>query len=70
MEEHGSNVALLHHRDQELSELQTREAETQAMLAELRGEVRALKDSATRSEHKVTLAKREVSFLQAMVVRI
>ncbi|KAI0739854.1 spindle assembly checkpoint component Mad1 [Daedaleopsis nitida] len=67
MEEHGSNVALLRHREQELSESQTREVETRATLKELRAEVRALKDRATHSEHKVSLAEREISFLQAMV---
>ncbi|TFK81214.1 MAD-domain-containing protein [Polyporus arcularius HHB13444] len=67
MEEHGSNVALLRHREQEITELQTRDAEAQETLKELRAEIRALKDRVTRSEHKVTLAEREVSFLQAMV---
>lgn len=69
MEEHGSNVALLRHREQEITELQTRETEAQEQLKDLRAEVRALKDHAMRSEHKVTLAEREVSFLQAMLVR-
>ncbi len=69
MEEHGSNVALLRHREQEITELQTRDAEAQETLKELRAEIRTLKDRVTRSEHKVTLAEREVSFLQAMVVR-
>ncbi|KAI0740089.1 MAD-domain-containing protein [Earliella scabrosa] len=67
MEEHGSNVALLRHREQELSALQDREAETQETLKELHAKVRALKDRATRSEHKVPLAEREVNFLKAMV---
>ena len=69
MEEHGSNVALLRHREQEISVLQTRDEETQGTIKELRTEIGALKDRATRSEHKVALAKREISFLQAMVVR-
>ncbi|RPD52551.1 MAD-domain-containing protein [Lentinus tigrinus ALCF2SS1-7] len=67
MEEHGSNVALLRHREQEITELQAREAEAQKTSKDLRAQVRALKDQATRSEHKVTLAEREVSFLQAML---
>ena len=37
-------------------------------IKELRAEVRSLKDRATRSEHKASLAQREISFLQAMVV--
>ena len=69
MEEHGSNVALLRHRDQELSVLQTRDEETGSTIKELRAEISALKDRATRSEHKVTLATREINFLQAMLVR-
>ncbi|KAI0704400.1 spindle assembly checkpoint component Mad1 [Cerioporus squamosus] len=67
MEEHGSNVALLRHREQEITELQRREVEAQQASKELRAQVRALKDRATRSEHKVILAEREISFLQAMV---
>ncbi|KAI9065686.1 MAD-domain-containing protein [Trametes sanguinea] len=67
LEEHGSNVALLRHREKELEESQAREAEAQSMIKELRAEVRSLKDRATRSEHKVSLAQREISFLQAMV---
>ncbi|TBU44830.1 MAD-domain-containing protein [Dichomitus squalens] len=67
MEEHGSNVALLRHREQELSGLQEREARAQETVKELRAEVRELKDRALRSEHKASLVEREVSFLQAMV---
>ncbi|KAI0357178.1 MAD-domain-containing protein [Trametes cingulata] len=67
LEEHGSNVALLRHREQELAESQTREAEAQDTIKELRAEVRSLKDKVTRSNHKVSLAEREISFLQAMV---
>lgn len=68
LEEHGSNVALLHHREQELEASQTREAEAQDTIKDLRSEVRTLKDTVTRSNHKVSLAEREISFLQAMVV--
>ncbi|CDO77832.1 hypothetical protein BN946_scf184714.g7 [Trametes cinnabarina] len=67
LEEHGSNVALLRHREKELEKSQTHEAEAQTTIKELRAEVRSLKDRATRSEHKVSLAQREISFLQAMV---
>ncbi|KAH9938791.1 MAD-domain-containing protein [Epithele typhae] len=67
MEEHGSNVALLKRRDHELAEVQEREAAAQETIKKLHAEVRTLKDRATRSEHKVTLADREVSFLQAML---
>ncbi|KAL1942225.1 hypothetical protein VTO73DRAFT_6289 [Trametes versicolor] len=67
LEEHGSNVALLHHREQELEASQTREAEAQDTIKDLRSEVRTLKDTVTRSNHKVSLAEREISFLQAMV---
>ena len=70
MEEHGSNVALLRHRDQTISELQTREAQVQETVKSLRDEVRDLKDKAARSEHKAALSEREVSFLQAMVVSL
>ena len=69
MEEHGSNVALLRHREQELSELQERETRAEDTVKQLRNEVRDLKDRALRSEHKASLAEREVSFfLQAMLV--
>ncbi|KAI0324181.1 MAD-domain-containing protein [Cubamyces sp. BRFM 1775] len=67
LEEHGSSVALLQHREQELSESQAREAEAEDTIKDLRAEVRSLKDRATRSEHKISLAQREISFLQAMV---
>ncbi|KAI0776999.1 mitotic checkpoint protein-domain-containing protein [Trametes elegans] len=67
LEEHGSTVALLRHREQELEESQAREVQTQDALKELRSQVRTLKDRATRSEHKVALAQREINFLQAMV---
>ncbi|KAI1786094.1 MAD-domain-containing protein [Ganoderma leucocontextum] len=67
MEEHGSNVALLRHRDQTISELQTREAQVQETVKSLRNEIRDLKDRAARSEHKSALSEREVSFLQAMM---
>ncbi|KAI0631745.1 MAD-domain-containing protein [Trametes polyzona] len=67
LEEHGSNVALLRHREQELVESQQREADAQETIKELRAEVRSLKDKVTRNQHKVSLAEREISFLQAMV---
>ena len=70
MEEHGSNVALLRHREQELSELQERETRAEDTMKQLRNEVRDLKDRALRSEHKASLAEREVSFLQAMLVSL
>lgn len=70
MEEHGSNVALLRHRDQTISELQAREAQVQDTVKRLQDEVRAFKDGAARAEHKVALYEREVSFLQAMVVSL
>ena len=70
MEEHGSTLALLRHREQETEELATRDAATQETVKKLTAEVRTLKDRATRSEHKVTLAEREASFLQAMLVSI
>ncbi|KAI0367856.1 MAD-domain-containing protein [Pilatotrama ljubarskyi] len=67
LEEHGSKMALLRHREQELVESQAREAEAQESIKDLRSEVRSLKDKLTRSNHKVSLAEREISFLQAMV---
>ena len=68
MEEHGSNVALLRHREQELSDLQERETRAEETIKQLRNEVHDLKDRASRSEHKASLAEREVSFLQVMLV--
>ena len=68
-EEHGSNVALLRHREQGITELQTCSTKAQEQLKDLRAEVRTLKHYTMRSEHKVTLAEREVSFLQAILVR-
>ena len=65
-----SNVALLRHREQELSELQERETRAEDTVKQLRNEVRDLKDRALRSEHKASLAEREVSFLQAMLVSL
>ena len=70
MEEHGSNVALLRHREQTISGLQTREAHVQELAKNLRDEVRDLKDRAARSEHKAALSEHEVSFLQAMVASL
>ncbi|OJT05808.1 Spindle assembly checkpoint component mad1 [Trametes pubescens] len=67
LEEHGSNMALLRHREQELEASQTRETSAQETIKDLRSEVRALKDIVTRSNHKISLAEREISFLQAMV---
>ena len=68
MEDHGSTLALLQHREQSLKELIERETAAQETIKKLRAEVRVLKDRATRSDHKVSLAEREVSFLKAMVV--
>ncbi|KAI8976346.1 MAD-domain-containing protein [Trametes punicea] len=67
LEEHGSNVALLRHREQELRESQAREAEAQNTIKKLRSEVGSLKDKWMRSEHKNLLAQREIGFLQAML---
>ncbi|KAH9896012.1 hypothetical protein C8Q73DRAFT_773799 [Cubamyces lactineus] len=65
LEEHGSSVALLQHREQELTESQAREADAEGTIKELRAEVRSLKDRATRSEHKVSLAQREIASFNA-----
>ena len=70
MEEHGSNVALLRHHEQELSELQERETRAEDTMKQLHNEVRDLKDRALRSEHEASLAEREVSFLQAMLASL
>ena len=70
MEDHGSTVALLQRREQELKEVSEREAAAQEANKKLRSEVRMWKDRATRSEHKVSLAEREISFLQAMLVSL
>ncbi|KAI0822086.1 MAD-domain-containing protein [Trametes gibbosa] len=67
LEEHGSNTALLRHREQELSELQARESSAQETIKDLRAKMHTLRDNVTRSNHKVSLAEREISFLQAMV---
>ncbi|KAI0667550.1 MAD-domain-containing protein [Trametes maxima] len=67
LEEHGSNVAVLCHREQELKQSQVREAEAQDIIRSLRTDVMTLKDRVTRSESKVSLAEREIAFLQAMV---
>ncbi|KAI0641696.1 MAD-domain-containing protein [Trametes meyenii] len=67
LEEHGSNVAILRRREQELQRLQAREAEAQDIIETLRAEVSVLKKAATDSESKVSLASREITFLQAMV---
>ncbi|OBZ72934.1 Spindle assembly checkpoint component mad1 [Grifola frondosa] len=67
LEEHGSNVVLLHRRETELAEAEQRDTEARGALEKLQAEVRILKDKSARREHEVKLAEREVSFLQAMV---
>ena len=64
---HGSNIAL-RHREQELSELEERDTRAEDTMKKLRNKVHDLKDRVLRSEHKASLAEREISFLQAMLV--
>ena len=70
LEEHGSNVALLRQREAELRDADQRQREKEDAIEQLRTELKALQAKAARSEHKALLAEREVSFLQAMLVRL
>ena len=70
MEDFGSAQALLQHREQELQQLQERDAVAQETVKKLTSQVRELKSRATRSENEVTLHKREIGFLEALVVSV
>ena len=62
--------ALLQHREQELQQLQERDAVAQETVKKLTSQVRELKSRATRSENEVALHKREIGFLEALVVSV
>ena len=70
MEDFGSAQALLQHREQELQQLQERDAVAQETVKKLTSQVRELKSRATRSENEVALHKREIGFLEALVVSV
>ncbi|KAI0074913.1 hypothetical protein K474DRAFT_1664924 [Panus rudis PR-1116 ss-1] len=67
LEEHGSNVALLHRREKELAAAEERIQELETTVDKLESESRLLKEKVARSEQRSALAEREVGFLQAMV---
>ncbi|KDQ58198.1 hypothetical protein JAAARDRAFT_129691 [Jaapia argillacea MUCL 33604] len=67
LEDHGATSALLRQREAELADAQRRESESHGSLEKLQSEVRVSKDIIAKKDHKVTLAEREVGFLQALV---
>lgn len=70
LEEHGSTTATLKCRESELASAEQRIANADASVEALQEDVRNLKAEVARKERERELADREVSFLQAMVVRI
>ncbi|KAK7696454.1 hypothetical protein QCA50_001111 [Cerrena zonata] len=67
LEEHGSNVALLHRREKELEEMQERELALENQIEALESGNEALNETLVRAEQRATLAEREVGFQQAML---
>lgn len=67
LEEHGATVALLHQREKELADSESSLKDQRETIERLQSEVRVLKDIVNRKEQKVTLAEREVGFLQALL---
>lgn len=70
LEEHGSTTATLKRREAELASAEQRNTDAEASIEALQVDVRNLKAEVARKERERELADREVSFLQAMVVRI
>lgn len=70
LEEHGSTTATLKRREAELATADQRITDAEASVEALQVDVRTLKAEVARKERERELAEREVSFLQAMVVRI
>jgi len=69
LEEHGATSALLRQREAELAEYEQRETQTRQTITTLEQNIRLAKDKIARRETRALLAEREVSFLQALVVR-
>lgn len=69
LEEHGVNVALLRRRESDLADAERREADAQATIEGLEGDLRTFIAKLERRERRTFLAEREVGFLQALVVR-
>lgn len=68
LEERGADVALLRQRELELQDAERDAAEARVTIARLQEDRDAIRDKASRQEHQVELAEREVKFLKAMVV--
>lgn len=68
LEEQGVTVALLRRRGAEIVDLERRESEGLLTIETLQADVHALKEKVGRKEQRVTLAEREVGFLNALVV--
>jgi mitotic spindle assembly checkpoint protein MAD1 len=68
LEDHEATKALLRQREAEITAFEQRESEAQHTADSLRAEVRGLREKVERSERTTALAKREVGFLQALVV--
>ena len=69
MQTYGSPTATLKRRETELATAEQRITEAEASVEALQVDVRSLKTEVARKERERELAVREVSFLQAMVVR-
>ena len=68
LEEFGTLKAVLRQKEREILDLTAQDDQSKRTAALLEKQFKALEDKAGRNERRVTLAEREVSFLQAMLV--